>query len=244
MAFDPFGDAATRGYLRNSLGTSDMDVLKRFEHHEFVRKVDKAADQLAQVSKISYADIQQAHKTLFEKVYPWAGEDRSRTAPNVAITKAGKDDMFAHPQEIGRAVDYALKQGQDKAFMAAKPGTVMGSLAHAHPFLDGNGRTIMVVHNELAHRAGISIEWEKTRRDDYLAALTKELDHPGKGHLDAYLKPFVQKVADRETQLQALKELPGLDPKVETAGKPVEAGAGPEAAKPAPADKPRGQRLR
>jgi len=45
--------------------------------------------------------------------------------------------------------DYAQRLGQDRAFMAARPGEVMGYLAHGHPFLDGNGRTLMVVHIEL-----------------------------------------------------------------------------------------------
>ena len=89
----------------------------------------------------------------------------------------------------------------------------MGTLAFAHPFLDGNGRALMVVHTELAHRAGISIDWQQTNKTDYLAALTRELDEPGKGHLDAYLRPFIQKVADRETQVATLEALPGLGPR-------------------------------
>jgi hypothetical protein len=111
------------------------------------------------------------------------------------------------------AVEYALKDGQNKELMARRPGEVMGTLAFAHPFLDGNGRALMVVHTELAHRAGISIDWQKTNKADYLAALTRELDEPGKGHLDAYLRPFIQKVADWETQVATLEELPGLGPR-------------------------------
>jgi cell filamentation protein len=49
----------------------------------------------------------------------------------------------------------------------------------------------MVVLNELAHRAGISIDWSRTDKDAYLQALTRELDRPGAGELDNYLKPFV-----------------------------------------------------
>lgn len=41
-------------------------------------------------------------------------------------------------------------RGQDSPFMREQPGEVMALLAHAHPFLDGNGRTIMVLHAELA----------------------------------------------------------------------------------------------
>ena len=62
--------------------------------------------------------------------------------------------------------------------MAAKPGEVMGYFAYGHPFLDGNGRTIMVVHAELAERAGISIDWSATTKIGYLDALTQEIERP------------------------------------------------------------------
>lgn len=88
--------------------------------------------------------------------------------------------FFAHPDDIRKAIDYALEKGQDKAFMAEKAGEVMGYLAYGHPFLDGNGRTIMLVHAELARRAGIGIDWSATDKDKYLAALTEELEEPGK----------------------------------------------------------------
>jgi cell filamentation protein, protein adenylyltransferase len=84
--------------------------------------------------------------------------------------------------DIRRAIETALEKGQDKNFMRRKPGEVMGYLAYAHPFLDGNGRTIMVVHSVLAQRAGMSIDWGTTNKDEYLAALTQEIDNPGKGH--------------------------------------------------------------
>jgi cell filamentation protein len=212
MALDPFGDAASRGYLRNSAGTNDMEQVKRLEHAAFRANVAHALYELSQAKSIGQAEILQTHKTLFSSVYPWAGESRSRHAPNSAISKGGRSDLFADPREVGAAMDYALKQGNDKNFMANKPGEVMGSLAYAHPFLDGNGRTIMVVHTELANRAGITIAWEKTDKADYLQALTKELDQPGKGHLDNYLKPFVQNTIDKQEQVQTVNSLPGFGP--------------------------------
>jgi hypothetical protein len=36
----------------------------------------------------------------------------------------------------------ALRKGNDEEYMKAKPGEIMGYLAYAHPFLDGNGSTI------------------------------------------------------------------------------------------------------
>src|SRR5215469_10007522 len=106
-----------------------------------------------------------------------AGQDRSETAPNVAVSKGRV--LFAHPNDAEAAVNYGLKLGSEKSTMAAKPGEVMGYLAYAHPFLDGNGRTIMVVHAILSRRAGFSIDWATTDKADYLFALTKELNDPG-----------------------------------------------------------------
>ena len=138
-----------------------------------------------------YRHVLDTHKILFQAVYPWAGQDRRTTAPNIGISRGGRDDLFAHPEDSQFAVEYALQLGHDKFHMAKHPGEVMGYLAYAHPFLDGNGRTILVVHTELAHRAGISIEWRKTEKTSYLEALTRELDRPGRSELDDYLKPFV-----------------------------------------------------
>ena len=95
--------------------------------------------------------------------------------------------------------------------MTQKPGEVMGYLAYGHPFLDGNGRTIMFIHAELARRAGFGIDWSVTDKDQYLAALTQELEEPGKGKLDAYLRPFMRKGSEMETIADAIKAAPGLD---------------------------------
>ena len=124
------------------------------------------------------------------------------------ISKGGV--IFAHPDDVKPAVDYALRMGQDKALMADKPGEVMGYLAYAHPFLDGNGRTILAAHVDLAERAGIGIDWAATDKAEYLAALTRELDHPGKGYLDAYLKPFVGSAFGRERLSGHVAGAPGL----------------------------------
>jgi cell filamentation protein len=140
--------------------------------------LDEALVKLAEQKRLSYRDILGTHNILFEAVFPWAGEDRLTNAPHLAISKGSV--LFAYPQDIRRSIDYALEHGQDKAFMASKPGEVMGYLAYGHPFLEGNGRTIMVVHSVLADRAGVSIDWAATGKDEYLSALTREIDSPGK----------------------------------------------------------------
>jgi cell filamentation protein len=150
VTFDPFGDFATQGYLRNLAKEKNPDIVRRLEHTSFVTGIDAALGYLAKIPDLSYADLLETHRILFEAIYPWAGQDRLATTPDLAISKG--TILFARPQDIRRAVEFALSRGQDKAFMAVKPGEIMGYLAYAHPFLDGNGRTIMVLHAVLSQR--------------------------------------------------------------------------------------------
>ena len=87
MTFDPFGDFATQGYLRNLAKEKDPDNVRRLEHASFMTGIDAALERLAKVKRLSYADVLETHKTLFEAVYPWAGQDRRTTAPDLAISK-------------------------------------------------------------------------------------------------------------------------------------------------------------
>lgn len=210
MIFDPFRDYKDKGYLRNLSGSKDIDEVKALEQKYFKKNLKGATEILVSIEFIEYKHILIIHNMLFRDVYPWAGQDRLVTSPDLNITKGGYDRMFAHPKDIRRASEYALDRGQNLSFMREKPGEVMGLLAHSHPFLDGNGRTIMVLHTELAHRAGISIDWKQTDKTDYLAALTTELNNPGNGHLDNYLKPFVIGSIERKQSISTLKSLKGL----------------------------------
>jgi len=209
VTFDPFGDFSTRGYLRNVAKAKDPEIVQRLLHNSFLTGIDPALDHLKARPALSYADVLQVHKTLFEAVFPWAGEDRQVNASHIFVKKGAV--IFAHPNDIRKAIDYALEKGQDKAFMAERPGEVMGYLAYGHPFLDGNGRTIMLIHAELARRAGVRIDWVATDKDQYLAALTQELEQPSKGKLDAYLRSFIRKGSETKDIADAIKGAPGLD---------------------------------
>jgi cell filamentation protein, protein adenylyltransferase len=209
VTFDPFGDFETQGYLRNLTKEKDPEIVRHLEHTSFMTGIDAALERIAKIKQLSYPDLLETHRILFEAVYPWAGQDRRTTAPDLAISRGPV--LFAHPDEIQLAADYALTHGQDKEFMKTKPGEIMGYLAYAHPFLDGNGRTIMLVHALLAQRAGFSIDWAATGKADYLSALTKELDDPGKGLLDAYLGPFRRDAVPKDGLAEKIVQAPGLD---------------------------------
>jgi cell filamentation protein len=221
MAFDPFGDHAEKGYLRNFAGASDPDVVKRLEHRSVVSNIEEALANLQTGKPLTYRDVLKTHETLFKDMYPWAGKDRFGVAREEAelTGDASKRNLggivtkgpvtFMPSSHAERGVDYALMIGNDPDKMRSTPGEVMGHLAYAHPFLDGNGRTLMAVHSELAARAGIYIDWSQTTKADYLAALTSEINDPGS--LDSYLKPFVREGALSLTDRQEVfSSLPGL----------------------------------
>jgi hypothetical protein len=54
--FDPFGDFATEGYLRNFDKEKDPEIVKIAEHELFRAQLPKALDFLAQKKRIEYSD--------------------------------------------------------------------------------------------------------------------------------------------------------------------------------------------
>jgi len=207
--FDPFEDFDTRGYLRNTQAEKDPAIIKILEHELFRAQLPTALDFLSGVDYIGYEDFLKVHEILFQGLYPWAGQDRQQVLSTRAVRKG--DIYFCHPMDCRRAVEDGLRRAQALSQISASPGFIMGMFAYGHPFLDGNGRTMLLVHAELCFRAGMSIDWHRTEKGAYLEALTRELDEPTAGHLDAYLKPFIGPVVKRETWLQAVTVMPGLD---------------------------------
>ncbi|MCA9790463.1 MAG: Fic family protein [Candidatus Eremiobacteraeota bacterium] len=138
-------------------------------------------------------------------------KDRLEILPDKTVKKAGIE-FFALPKDIRRAVDYALRMGQSREFMRQKPGVILGYLAYAHPFLDGNGRTILTIFTILTERAGFQVDWSKADKTGYLQALTKELLEPDKGHLDDYLSAFRRESHLRGDLRVHLLSIDGLNP--------------------------------
>jgi cell filamentation protein len=104
-----------------------------------------------------------------------------------------------------------LRLGNDRETLRRQPGTVLGAFAWGHPFLDGNGRAMLVAHAELCRRAGFAIDWNASAKDGYLQALTRELADPKGKHLDAHLLPLVRQLTPKRDLGQHIKNMRGLD---------------------------------
>ncbi|EPC5390717.1 Fic family protein [Serratia liquefaciens] len=218
MIFDPFGDCDAAGYLQNTLHLKESAEIKKSEHLSFELSIEDALSYLAQTKHINYSSVLKVHEILFSDFYPWAGKDRNELVPHLAVFKGSEKNsrhtVFERPDSIRLAVDYALRLAVDKERFRERPGEVMGLLAFAHPFLDGNGRTILLVFIELSFRAGFTINWPESNKNDYLQALTDEINAPSQRHLDHYLQPFVVDISSRDdwpTIIGGIKGLDGLD---------------------------------
>jgi cell filamentation protein len=192
QVLDPWGDYETAGYLRNHYQEKDLSIVGRLETAAFEQEVPQTLRVLRRLPTLSYEHIIETHRTLFSSVYPWAGQDRSQTAPNIAIAKGGYSTLFAHPKVVQLAAQHALKLGQDKTYLREHPGEVFGYLAHAHPFLEGNGRTILTIYSELSRRSGFHVEWEAIDKKQFLETLTQELLNPGKSIMDKLVVSYVR----------------------------------------------------
>lgn len=217
MICDPFGDFASRGYLKRNAPQADPTKSQQLERAAFHNNVGKALSMLEASSRLEYSQVKQAHKILFCDVYPWAGQDRREVAPELHMDKAGLDHLFSHIRDIELAASHALDRGGEPNTLREKPGEIIGHLTHAHPFLRGNGQVIVVLMADLCRRAAIHIDWSVLTGPDYIAALTKELEEPGRGHLDRHLKPYVRDGAlETGAASQALQALARLEPTMTT----------------------------
>ena len=188
---DPFGDYQTEGYLRNFFKEKDLTIVGHLETGAFEDHIHETLRFLRRLPQINYEHITQTHKQLFESVYPWAGQDRSVNAPHIAIVKGGYNNLFAHPADVHRAAEHALTLARDVPYLREHPGEVFGQFAHAHPFLEGNGRTILTIYAEICRRGGFHVEWETIPKDEFLDALTDELLSP-RSIMDKFLLPYVK----------------------------------------------------
>lgn len=192
--FDPFGDYDTAGYLRNEQQEKDLNLVKKLEQAHFKANVGRAINYAFKVKNFEQEHLLYIHKLLFGEFYPWAGKDRfsleskGLLPPNSQVSKGSVN--FLPASRIEGSLEHTFSRAKSTKFMNQSPGTIIGELAYAHPFLDGNGRTLLVVFNELCRRSDFSIDWSQTDKQSYLNALTQEIDNPSTGSLNNYLLPL------------------------------------------------------
>jgi cell filamentation protein len=211
--FDPFGDFESAGYLRNFEGLKEANLVKAQEHLFFRAHLREALDHLSQARSpdITYQSFLDVHRILFSEFYPWAGNDRLTLKVGTHVGKGDGAVEFEQADRAQMAIEWGLRMAGDASVMREKPGTVMGAFAWGHPFLDGNGRTMLLIHTELCARAGFAIDWTSSSKGSYLETLTAELWKPDKGLLDEYFRPLFRDVDSHLNWYDRILAVRGLD---------------------------------
>lgn len=163
------------GVLTNQLGITDREELRRVEYLITKRKSNEILSGKAVVGVQGYGlERQQAiHQHLFEGIYEWAG--KVRTVPSSKGMGGGLVSIFANPDEIRQV--WGLLEQKTARFARAENLSFEQKLEeltdifiqanHAHPFPEGNGRSLQVFMRQLAAEQGVRLDYSKNNKDEW-----------------------------------------------------------------------------
>jgi cell filamentation protein len=165
-ARDPYVYPGTN-ILRNLENIRDQNALNRFE-------ADAVAVGLINLQQnpiqgpFDVRRLQETHRRIFGRVYPWAGEFR-KDIGMLAKNRSGFVVAYGPSQNIPGALAStfaALKaendlQGMDADAMAKRLAFYYSELDAIHAFRDGNSRTLRVFTSDLAEAAGHRLDWAR-----------------------------------------------------------------------------------
>ena len=197
MTGDPYLDPRSNVF-RNRLGITDRAKLDAAEKRFATTRIAQL-DRRRLVGRYDLDHLRAFHWTIFQDVYPWAGQLRT-----VLIVKAGA--MFCLPHLIvptaaeifdRLAADEHLRGRPREGFLDGLTA-LLADVNALHPFREGNGRTQRAFLTQLARDAGYRLRWDVVDRDANIDAARAAADGD-LGPLRALLDPVVQ-VARRPAQ--------------------------------------------
>lgn len=164
---DPYLIPGTRTLI-NKFGIRDAEKLQDLESAIYIR-LNVAS--LLPKGDLDYNHLKSIHQHLFGKLYDWAGQERT-----VDIIKG--HSHFARKEFIAKE--------SNKLFLKLRTDRYLQNLNHtdfcrklsfyfneinaAHPFREGNGRTLRAFFDVLSERAGYRLAWENLSLKEYVAA--------------------------------------------------------------------------
>jgi cell filamentation protein len=156
--------------------------------------VDEIYNNPPALTNLSY--LKSIHRTLFGKVYPWAGETRRDLGRMTKIRENGSvvtygDSAFVDADltrmfSLLAAEDYLKGLSIDR--FAVRAAYFYGELDAIHPFREGNSRTLRLFFHGLAHHAGYFADWRileppESARDTLYRARDLAVMHGDSSHL-------------------------------------------------------------
>ena len=170
--------------LRNVAELTDPSAVAIFERIVSADAEAKLHQDTARVRSFDLAHLDDIHERLFGEVYPFAGQHRY-----VDTQKPGQTgEPFLHHAWIRTYTEAVIAQLRDEGNLADlhDPGQwadraayYQAALLHAHPYREGNGRTIRIWLEDLAVEAGHQMDWTRSGHDrnNYVAIAAAHGDY-------------------------------------------------------------------
>jgi cell filamentation protein len=164
---DPYLIRGTRT-LNNKFGITEPAKLQDLESAIYIRL---NVTSLLEKGDLDYSHLKNIHRHLFGKLYDWAGQERT-----VDIIKG--HSHFARKEFIARESNKLFSKLKTEHYLqnlnhtdfCRKLSFYFNEINAAHPFREGNGRTLRAFFDVLSKRAGYRLAWERLNAQEYTQA--------------------------------------------------------------------------
>lgn len=140
--FENWNDYLIEGtnILKNIPNIKNEEQLKEFEKEISTKRLTELIEHPIE-GEFDIDHLYKIHQYLFQDIYEWAGQKRTVTMK--------KQTIFLEPEKIDKYLKIALKEAKediknikDEYQLADYLSKLFYNLIFAHPFREGNGRTI------------------------------------------------------------------------------------------------------
>ena len=179
---NPYVDPNT-GVLYNKLGITNAEELREAEYNAtWVRGLELRSSPV--LGQFDFDHLKAIHKSLFQDIYPWAGEERSVNFSKRVAGEPWWTTKFDRLEMLKVRMEVTGEYLREKNFLRELPreqfalevAKVYVSLNAAHPFAEGNGRSTQTFLSQLATEAGHRLDFGRVDRDSWIHAAARSME--------------------------------------------------------------------
>lgn len=150
--------------LKNLPGIKNSEELKQAEGD--LTRMSMGIVYAREYEKFNTETLCDIHRTIFAGLYEWAGEFRTIPIMKAEEVLGGDTVRYAAPFEIKKQLDLAskeiarIKPNGNKKDIVFKIVRITAAIWQAHPFREGNTRSVVAFSLLLAAKLGAKLDYE------------------------------------------------------------------------------------